>query len=488
MSDDRVFCRPCTCERCRRNYMEKCCSKCCFESGNVCIDELIANYFDDLPNSFDHPPQHQTHYFESYNDNPNYSYPPQERFVYNQDSCYEQNFVDNSQSPPQPQYETNSCELCGNDAYYGYDCPPQVPFVHNQDPCFNQDFDNNFPQTSASFPQQYLCCENCGGPHATFKCQPMNQNFYNSNSFGFNQFQPPQYPVIHHPPQEMSKEMLQARENLMQSIQTFLRKFNRISFRKTPKVLTQAWDKFFEIPHAQPEDIHELLCKLLKYFQIINEELAEYINSPSWNHLAFYDDDDDEYSIQVNEVIKSSVEDLVPIPRECKGILDTLCDVHLVNNPTPLEAKDQFEIVINSNNDYSSSDDDSLYYENIEYVKASPHDSEFVSLECPPTDMSAFTHKEFGEEPAHIISPPEYDYFYFRDLPNSGELISSLNSEIRENLSSTTCVNLPVEDDYSPLLAYVDEMVLGSGVGGDGEWCRAVLVSGGGGWKQENGY
>nr|GFB88642.1 hypothetical protein [Tanacetum cinerariifolium] len=31
-----------------------------------------------------------------------------------------------------------------------------------------------------------------------------------------------------------------------------------------------------------------------------------------------------------------------------------------------------------------------------------------------------------------------------------------------------------------------DKMVLGSGVGGDGEWCRAVLVSGGGGWKQEN--
>nr|GFA47996.1 hypothetical protein [Tanacetum cinerariifolium] len=30
-------------------------------------------------------------------------------------------------------------------------------------------------------------------------------------------------------------------------------------------------------------------------------------------------------------------------------------------------------------------------------------------------------------------------------------------------------------------------MVLGSGVGGDGEWCRAVLVLGGGGWKQENG-
>nr|GFB00964.1 hypothetical protein [Tanacetum cinerariifolium] len=30
-----------------------------------------------------------------------------------------------------------------------------------------------------------------------------------------------------------------------------------------------------------------------------------------------------------------------------------------------------------------------------------------------------------------------------------------------------------------------DEMVMGSGVGGDGEWCSAVLVSGCGGWKQE---
>nr|GFC75299.1 hypothetical protein [Tanacetum cinerariifolium] len=40
-----------------------------------------------------------------------------------------------------------------------------------------------------------------------------------------------------------------------------------------------------------------------------------------------------------------------------------------------------FEIVTKSNDDISSSDDDSLYNENIEYVKASPHDSEVVSLE-----------------------------------------------------------------------------------------------------------
>nr|GFB77601.1 hypothetical protein [Tanacetum cinerariifolium] len=68
---------------------------------------------------------------------------------------------------------------------------------------------------------------------------------------------------------------------------------------------------------------------------------------------------------------------------------------------------------------------------------------------------SDFTHEEFGDEPTPIISPPEYNCFYFGNLPDPGELISSLNSGIRENLSSTTCVNLLVEDDYSPLLEYV---------------------------------
>nr|GEV47586.1 hypothetical protein [Tanacetum cinerariifolium] len=63
--------------------------------------------------------------------------------------------------------------------------------------------------------------------------------------------------------------------------------------------------------------------------------------------------------------------------------------------------------------------------------------------------------KEFANELARIISPPEYDCFYFRNLPDPGEWISILNSRIRENLSSTTRVNLPVEDDHSPLLAYV---------------------------------
>ncbi|GJR44450.1 hypothetical protein Tco_1312553 [Tanacetum coccineum] len=65
-------------------------------------------------------------------------------------SCYslpyvsEPNFVDNSPNssyqPPQLQFETYLCELCGNNAHYGYDCLPQFSFVYEQEPCYNQNF------------------------------------------------------------------------------------------------------------------------------------------------------------------------------------------------------------------------------------------------------------------------------------------------------------------------------------------------------------
>nr|GFD39316.1 hypothetical protein [Tanacetum cinerariifolium] len=90
-------------------------------------------------------------------------------------------------------------------------------------------------------------------------------------------------------------------------------------------------------------------------------------------------------------------------------------------------------------------------------ISLSEYDSFIFDLsndQCPPTDRSDFTHEEFTDELAHIISPLEYDCFYFWNLSDPGELISILNSGIRENLS-TTRVNLPDEDDYSPLLAYV---------------------------------
>nr|GEW89245.1 putative ribonuclease H-like domain-containing protein [Tanacetum cinerariifolium] len=200
------------------------------------------------------------------------------------------------------------------------------------------------------------------------------------------------------------------------------------------------------------EDIQELFRKLFNEVQNIHEELAEYINTPGWNRPAFYDDDDDDdvdYTTAItpvlsieepdnslsivdehldtipatesDEVIKSSVKDLVPIQSKFEGIPDTICAVHLVNNPTPLEAKDHFEIIINSKDDNSSSDDDSLYNENIEYVEASPYNSELVSLEVK--EIVILEKEEIEDDNLQIssgsttthsdISLSDYEAFYF---------------------------------------------------------------------------
>ncbi|GJY58488.1 hypothetical protein Tco_0458380 [Tanacetum coccineum] len=75
----------------------------------------------------------------------------------------------------------------------------------------------------------------------------------------------------------------------------------------------------------------------------------------------------------------ATLRDLVDQP---EGIPDSVCDVPLCNNPThPNALNEHSEIVVNSDNDNSSSDDDSTYGEDIEYVDASPPDVEIVSLE-----------------------------------------------------------------------------------------------------------
>ncbi|GJS01067.1 hypothetical protein Tco_0317575 [Tanacetum coccineum] len=83
-----------------------------------------------------------------------------------------------------------------------------------------------------------------------------------------------------------------------------------------------------------------------------------------------------------DEVIKSNVEDLVQIPSESEGIPDNMCDVPFHDNSPPLDiSKDQFEEFSNSNDDSTSIDDDSFSIDDIDYVDASPPESELVSLE-----------------------------------------------------------------------------------------------------------
>nr|GEU51212.1 hypothetical protein [Tanacetum cinerariifolium] len=344
------------------------------------------------------------------NDNTNVVNALREPFVVEQDPG-----KNSSQSPPQINhhccygcgdpledifFHQYTCELCWRGAHYGYNCPPKVPVVSNPKPCHNQTVDE-LPQTLSNFDQT---CYSEDGNSFTYDStsnlvhdspkflvihQPIREKtcveLLAKEHEANIDTQPFQYSVVPQTPQEeMSVEFLQEKRNQMDSVKTFLRKFNRISFYKMPKVLSLAWETILEIElafedkHCQPEDILELFQRLHNDVQNIHEELVVYINTPNWDRPTIcYDDDDEDYAIA-----KSSVESLVPILSESEGIPDNMCDVPFHDNSPPLDVlKDHFEDFSNSNNDSTSNDDDSFSIDNIEYVEASPPNSELVSSE-----------------------------------------------------------------------------------------------------------
>ncbi|GJR27972.1 hypothetical protein Tco_1104204 [Tanacetum coccineum] len=220
-----------------------------------------------------------------------------------------------------------------------------------------------------------------------------------------------------------------------------------------------------------------------------------------------------------------------------------MCDVPFRDNSPPLDiSKDQFEGFSDSNDDSTSIDDDSFSIDDIDYVEASPPDSELVSLEevkdfhtedgeieddilreklskinlliakiealkdnptpssdfvtngsttthsdyslsdyeafyldddhieekssgsttthadfsqydsfifdlsinpFPPADRSDFYHEEFAGELAHIISPSEYDHFYFKIEPELGNFTMDVVEDIFDNPTRKPRVHVP---------------------------------------------
>ncbi|GJZ88850.1 hypothetical protein Tco_0660632 [Tanacetum coccineum] len=144
-----------------------------------------------------------------------------------------------------------------------------------------------------------------------------------------------------------------------------------------------------------------------------------------------------------DEVIKSSVENLVQIPCEFKGISKDTCDVPVCEDPSTFDAlSNHSEILSNSNNDGTSSDDDS--YENIEYIEASPLNLEIVSLEEVNEDQEE---KEFGLEDIFQIQ----DVILREKLLNISRLVTNIES-LKDNptpdrvLKSPSLFPIPIVD------------------------------------------
>nr|GEY96621.1 hypothetical protein [Tanacetum cinerariifolium] len=424
------------------------------------LEEDLVTYFQNFQNTF-----------ESSDDSTNVVNAPQDPFVVKQDNDVNPSYIDECCCECGDALDGIFCQQCtcksrGKDAHIGYNCPPKFLIISNPEPC-NQTMNNELPQTLPGFdPTCYSDKEN------SVPCIS-KPNFVDES---FNIFNPPPQPPIY------SCEFCES----------------------------NAQYGHYCTPQKQEE-------------KRIKEEQAA--NARYWKILACCDDDDDYNSAitpvlstkepvdslsmgdkhldtipatKSDEVIKSSVENLVPIPSEFEGIPDTIdedslykenieyveaspCNSKVVSLevaeiviPKDKEIKDDnlrkkllnVQITSGSTNTYSDislSNYEVFYDDHIEDISSGSttthsdvslfeYDSFIFDLlndQFPLTDRSDFTHEEFVDELAHIISPLEYDCFYFRNLPDPGELISILNSGIRENLSSTTCVNLPVEDDHS---------------------------------------
>nr|GEW14689.1 hypothetical protein [Tanacetum cinerariifolium] len=162
-------------------------------------------------------------------------------------------------------------------------------------------------------------------------------------------------------------------------------------------------------------------------------------------------------AMESDEVINSSVEELVPIPSESERIPDNgeLEDDVLREKLLKINLLIAKIKALNANPTPSS-----------DFVLKSP--SSFHNSFLEETDTSDNSLPEFeifcfdieeknsGSTTIHAyISLPDLECFYFKSEPDSRDLTSIIDPEIRKNVSSTTNVNLPFEDDHSPLFAYV---------------------------------
>ncbi|GJZ11497.1 hypothetical protein Tco_0546256 [Tanacetum coccineum] len=177
------------------------------------------------------------------------------------------------------------------------------------------------------------------------------------------------------------------------------------------------------------------LHKLLEDLQMISEELADYINTPNWNFPAFYEDNDEEYTIKItpillteepdnslsmrdehlstiskmesDELIKSSVENLVLIPSESEDFSDikSECDVPVCDNFTTF-SNPLFDV----DDDCSSSDDDSFSNEDVpKEIYSNPlFDEEIISTKIDSHHFNAesdLIESLFNQDTSMISSP-----------------------------------------------------------------------------------
>ncbi|GKD30060.1 hypothetical protein Tco_1240838 [Tanacetum coccineum] len=296
-------------------------------------------------------------------------------------SCYslphvsKPNFVDNSPNfsypPPQPQFETYLCELCGNNAHYGYDCSPQFQFVHEQEPCYNQNF----------------------SPHYDYQCQPINETYYEPNSSydssGFDQPQPPQDSVDH--------------QGILQVLNKMEEKFEEIIRDRRKKIEDMGIEEMMHKQQLVNREIKEIINDLgYKIFR--GEEIDEEYERDSITPDLPIEEPDNSLSMG-DEYLDTtpSIENLIPIPSEFEGMSDDTSDVPTCDNNCVNVESDFVKSLINRDTSivYSSKIDPILEEFAGELAHIAPISSRIIEADFDPDDDTSI-----NSAPDRVLESP----------------------------------------------------------------------------------
>ncbi|GJR18085.1 hypothetical protein Tco_0966612 [Tanacetum coccineum] len=204
-----------------------------------------------------------------------------------------------------------------------------------------------------------------------YQCQPWHQNYselnpcYDFNPSGFNQ--PPQY-SIDHQPQIIQEDQQWISDKLIKSNNEILESESTIPLNEIVSQIPPSSPPV--LPIEDPED--SLIMG--------DEDLSTIPEKES------------------DEVIKSSVEDLVPIPSESEDTSgsDSECDLPSCNDFSPINVSEEKSVtfsspLFDSNDDFTSSDDKSLSDEDVPKdnvnIYSNPlfeFDDEYISSDINP--------------------------------------------------------------------------------------------------------
>nr|GFA69833.1 hypothetical protein [Tanacetum cinerariifolium] len=307
-----------------------------------------------------------------------------------------------------------TCKSCGKDVHIGYNYPSKVSVISDQEPYNNQ--------TIAELLQALPIF------HPTFQSEAESPFTLDSPPTHIddspNVFNPPPQPSVY-PCEFCGNDAYYGHYCTPQASFIYSEPFVQKKLEeKQLKEEREAKANNRKPPVCCDDDADEESSKSLKdniifelppYFAITPDEPVISTEEPDIS-LSMGDEHLDTIpATESDEFIKSGVENLIPIPSESEGIPEHMCDVPFLDNSPPLDvSKDTIEDLSESNEEFSSTDDDSFSFDDINYVEASPPDSELVS-----SKVMEIVIPEVGRIKASNDNPiPSYDPIIPGNPPN----------------------------------------------------------------------